>query len=345
MLQKKLKISGKFVKILLISEMANLQDMKTLAFGPVPSRRLGRSLGINNIPPKTCSYSCVYCQVGKTNNITVDRRAFYKPEDLLRAVRKKIDEATVRNERIDYLTFVPDGEPTLDLNISKEISSLKQTGLPTAVITNASLLWRDDVKEDLRKADFISFKVDAVSEDLWRKVNRPHKDLRLNMVLEGIREFTEEFRGTVVSETMLIGNIDYRDEFERIAEFLKELKKLNKAYIAIPTRPPTENWVKRAKEDVLNAAFQVFSEKLGANRVEYLIGYEGNAFAFSGNVEEDLLSITAVHPMRKEAVEAFLKKDCTNWRVIEKLLEENKLIELEYEGNKYYMRKLPSRRS
>jgi wyosine [tRNA(Phe)-imidazoG37] synthetase (radical SAM superfamily) len=324
--------------------MDNLQDMKTLAFGPVPSRRLGRSLGINNIPPKKCSYSCVYCQVGKTYDLTVDRRAFYKPEDLLRAVRRKIDEANVRNERIDYLTFVPDGEPTLDLNISKEISALKQTGLPTAVITNASLLWRDDVKEDLRKADFISLKVDAVSENLWRKVNRPHKDLRLNMVLEGIQEFTESFQGTVVSETMLIGNIDYGDEFERIAEFLKELKKLNKAYIAIPTRPPTENWVKRAKENVLNAAFQAFSKKLGANRVEYLIGYEGNAFAFTGNVEEDLLSITAVHPMRKEAVEAFLKKDCTNWRVIEKLLEENKLVELEYEGNKYYMRKLPSRR-
>jgi wyosine [tRNA(Phe)-imidazoG37] synthetase (radical SAM superfamily) len=344
MLQKKLKTSGKAVKTLLTLEMANLQNMKTLAFGPVPSRRLGRSLGINNIPPKTCSYSCVYCQVGKTNNLTVDRQAFYKPEDILRAVKRKIDEATVRNERMDYLTFVSDGEPTSDLNIAKEIAFLKQTGMPIAVITNASLLWRDDVKEDLRKADFISLKVDAVSEDLWRKVNRPHKDLRLNVVLEGIREFTEEFQGTVVSETMLIGNIDYGDELEKIAEFLTELKKLNKAYIAIPTRPPTENWVKRAKEDVLNAAFQVFSKKLGANRVEYLIGYEGNAFAFSGNVEEDLLSITAVHPMRKEAVEAFLKKDRTTWRVIEKLLEENKLIELEYEGNKYYMRKLPSRR-
>jgi wyosine [tRNA(Phe)-imidazoG37] synthetase (radical SAM superfamily) len=324
--------------------MDNLQDMKTLAFGPVPSRRLGRSLGINNIPPKKCSYSCVYCQVGKTHNLTVDRRAFYKPEELLRVVNRKIDEATVRNERIDYLTFVPDGEPTLDLNISKEISSLKQTGLPTAVITNASLLWRDDVKEALRKADFISLKVDAVSENLWRKVNRPHKDLKLNMLLEGIRDFTEEFRGTVVSETMLIGNIGYGDEFVKIAEFLAELKGLNKAYIAIPTRPPAENWVKRAKENVMNAAFQAFSKKLGANRVEYLMGYEGNAFASTGNVEEDLLSITAVHPMRKEAVEAFLKKDCTNWRVIEKLLEENKLIELEYEGNKYYMRKLPSRR-
>jgi len=320
--------------------MADLQDMKTLVFGPVPSRRLGRSLGINNIPPKTCSYSCVYCQLGKTSNILVDRQAFYKPEDILRAVRRKVDEATVRNERIDYLTFVPDGQPTLDIHISKEISSLKQTGMPIAVITNASLLWREDVKEDLRKADFISLKVDAVSEDLWRKVNRPHKGLRLNMVLESIQEFAEEFRGTVVSETMLIKGIDYGNEFEKIAEFLTELKKLNKAYIAIPTRPPTENWVKQPKEDVVNAAFQAFSKKLGASRVEYLVGYEGNAFASTGNVEEDLLSITAVHPMREEAVKKLLKKANADWQVIEKLLCENKLVELEYEGNTYYMRKL-----
>jgi len=336
-----LRTSGNAVKILLTVEMANLQDMKTLAFGPVPSRRLGRSLGINNIPPKTCSYSCVYCQVGKTTNISVDRQIFYKSEDLSIAVRRKVHEATVRNERIDYLTFVSDGEPTLDLNLSKELSSLKQTGLPIAVITNASLLWRDDVKEDLRKADFVSLKVDAVSEDLWRKVNRPHRDLRLNIVLEGIREFTEEFRGTVVSETMLIGNIDYGDEVERIAGFLAELKKLNKAYIAIPTRPPTEKWVKHAKEDAVNAAFQAFSKKLGANRVEYLMGYEGNAFASTGNVEEDLLSITAVHPMREEAVEKLLEKADADWQVVEKLLGENKLVELEYEGNTYYMRKLP----
>jgi len=322
--------------------MIELLDEKTIAFGPVPSRRLGRSLGINNIPPKTCSYSCVYCQLGKTSNIIVDRQAFYNPEDILREVKRKVDEATVRNEKIDYLTFVPDGEPTLDIHISKEISSLKQTGMPIAVITNASLLWREDVKEDLRKADFISLKVDAVSEDLWRKVNRPHKGLRLNMVLESIQEFAEEFRGTVVSETMLIKGIDYGNEFEKIAEFLTELKKLNKAYIAIPTRPPTENWVKRPKEDIMNDAFQAFSKKLGASRVEYLVGYEGNAFASTGNVEEDLLSITAVHPMREEAVKKLLKKANADWQVIEKLLCENKLVEIEYEGNTYYMRKLSS---
>ena len=322
--------------------MIELLDEKTIAFGPVPSRRLGRSLGINNVPPKTCSYSCVYCQLGKTSNIIVDRQAFYNPEDILREVKKKVDEATVRNEKIDYLTFVPDGEPTLDIHISKEISSLKQTGMPIAVITNASLLWREDVKEDLRKADLISLKVDAVSEDLWRKVNRPHKGLRLNMVLESIQEFAEEFRGTVVSETMLINGIDYGNELEKIAGFLTELKKLNKAYIAIPTRPPTENWVKRPKEEVMNAAFQAFSEKLGASRVEYLMGYEGNAFASTGNVEDDLLSITAVHPMREEAVKKLLKKANADWQVIEKLLCENKLVELEYEGNTYYMRKLSS---
>lgn len=323
--------------------MASLLDVKTLAFGPVPSRRLGRSLGINNIPPKTCSYSCVYCQVGKTTNITVNRQAFYKPEDLSREIKRRIYEATIRNERIDYLTFVSNGEPTLDLNISKEITFLKQTGMPTAVITNASLLWRDDVKESLRKADFVSLKVDAVSEDLWRKVNRPHKDLRLNVVLEGIREFTEEFRGTVVSETMLIGNIDYRDDFERIAEYLAELKKLNKAYIAIPTRPPKENWVESANEDVINVAFQAFSNKLGNKRVEYLIGYEGNAFASIGNVEEALLSITAVHPMRKKAVKKLLEKNNANWQVVEKLLGENKLVELKYKGNTYYVRRLPQK--
>jgi wyosine [tRNA(Phe)-imidazoG37] synthetase (radical SAM superfamily) len=161
------------------------------------------------------------------------------------------------------------------------------------------------------------------------------------MVLEGIREFTEEFRGTVVSETMLIGNIDYGDEFEKIAEFLAELKKLNKAYIAIPTRPPTEKWVKRANEDVMNAAFQAFSKKLGASKVEYLMGYEGNAFASTGNFEEDLLSITAVHPMREEAVKKLLEKADADWQVVKKLLGENKLVELQCEGNTYYVRKLP----
>ena len=323
-------------------EAADLKDV-TLAFGPVPSRRLGRSLGINNIPAKTCSYSCVYCQLGKTTNMTTERQAFYKPEDILKEAKRKVDEAASRNERIDYLTFVSDGEPTLDTNLGKAISLLKQIGKPIAVLTNASLIWKNDVREDLLGANLVSLKVDAISRDLWRKVNRPYRDLKLSAIVEGIAEFAEGFRGAITSETMLVDGVNYSDEFEKIAEFLKHLKRLNKAYIAIPTRPPTENWVKPAKEETINNAFQKFSKKLSARRVEYLIGYEGNAFAFTGRVEEDLLSITSVHPMRKEAVLEFSRKARVDWHVIETLLEENKLIELEYEGNKYYMRRLPGR--
>ncbi len=321
-------------------EVTVLEDIETTVFGPVPSRRLGQSLGINNIPAKTCSYSCVYCQLGRTMNMITERQAFYKPKDIFKKVERKISEAVSRDERVDYLTFVSEGEPTLDINLGKEISLLKQIGIRIAVLTNASLIWHTNVKEDLLEADFVSLKVDAGSEDLWKRINRPNKNLKLNTILEGITEFAKEFKRTFVSETMLIDGINYGDEFEKIANFLNRLKRLDKAYIAIPTRPPGEKWVKPAQEETVNTAFQAFSKKLGVNRLEYLIGYEGNAFAFTGKVEEDLLSITAVHPMRREAVKEFLKKANADWSIIEKLLQEGKLVELEYEGNIYYMRKL-----
>jgi wyosine [tRNA(Phe)-imidazoG37] synthetase (radical SAM superfamily) len=319
-----------------------LLGVKKLAFGPVPSRRLGKSSGINNIPPKTCSYSCVYCQLGKTSKTTVNRQLFFKPQDILKEVERKVDNANANNEKIDYLTFVPDGEPTLDINLGEEISILRKLGKPIAVITNASLVWLEDVKQDLLKADYVSLKVDAVSKDLWRRIDRPHKDLELNVVLKGIQDFVEVFKGTIVSETMLVDEVNYTNEFGRIAEFLATLKKLNRAYVAVPTRPLTEKWVKPAKEEVVNAAFQVFSEKLGLDRVELLTGHEGNAFAFTGDAKEDLLSITAVHPMRYEAVREFLRKANTSWQLIEELLDQGKLVELEFEGDKYYMRKLLS---
>ncbi|MCY0867625.1 MAG: radical SAM protein [Desulfurococcus sp.] len=311
-----------------------------LVFGPVPSRRLGRSLGVNNIPAKTCSCSCVYCQLGRTIMLTAERRVFYKPEDIFTQVERRVEEATSRGERIDYITFVPDGEPTLDANLGREIELLKQIGIPVAVITNSSLLWREDVRRDLVEASYVSVKVDAVSENLWRRVNRPHRSLKLSEILEGIRVFSEEFNGVITSETMLIDSVSYEGELERIAGFLAELRRLSKAYIAIPTRPSAEKWVRPAREDVLNTAFQVFSEKLGASRVEYLIGYEGSAFSSTGNAEEDLLSITAVHPMRRDAVEELLRRAGSNWSIVEKLLSEGKLIEVEYRGFKYYMRRL-----
>jgi len=316
-----------------------LPRRETLVFGPVPSRRLGRSLGVNNIPAKNCSYSCIYCQVGKTTNMTCERRIFHKPEKIVTKAKTKIQGAGSRNQTIDYLTFAPDGEPTLDINLGSEISLLKQTEIRVAVLTNASLIWRRDVREDLLKADVVSLKVDAVSNNIWRRINRPCKDLRLGFILEGMATFSKEFKGPIISETMLVDSVDYGNEFEKIADFLKSLERLNRAYIAVPTRPPTENWVRPPKQEIINRASQVFSEKLGIDRVEYLTAYEGDAFVSTGKVKEDLLSITTVHPMRKEAVEKLLKKANADWRIMHKLLQEGKLRELEYEGNTYYVRK------
>jgi len=313
--------------------------VKSIIYGPVPSRRLGHSLGINNIPPKMCSYSCVYCQLGNTRNMRIKREALYKVEEIVQEVERKVKQVKEKGEPIDYLTFVPDGEPTLDINLGKEIELLKPLGIKIAVITNASLIWRKDVGQELKKADWVSLKVDTVSQEIWRRINRPQKSLKLQAILEGMLEFADIFKGELTTESMLIQGVNDNDEeIEKIANFLVRLKP-NKAYLAIPTRPPAIRTITPASEQVINMAYQIFSQKTSS--VEYLIGYEGNAFAFTGKVEDDLLSITSVRPMREEAVTEFLKKADADWRVIEKLIKAGSLVESEYQARKFYMRRLP----
>ncbi|MFC1541065.1 radical SAM protein [Candidatus Latescibacterota bacterium] len=307
-----------------------------IAFGPVPSRRLGHSIGINNIPPKICSYSCVYCQVGKTLDMQVHRESFYRPDSIVKSVKNKIIESQKRGECIDYLTFVPDGEPTLDSNIGKEIQLLKSLHIKIAFITNATLLQRKDVRGDLLHADWISVKIDTVNPDIWKKVNRPHKKLQLDEILENIHTFSNIFGGIFTTETMLINDLnDHANELEKTACFISGLKP-HISYLSIPTRPTAEKRIKSAAEYNVNMAYQIF-EKQGIN-VEYLIGYEGNEFAFTGNIEEDILSIASVHPIREEGIKEMLNKAGADWPQITKLINEDNLTEIEYNGKKFYMR-------
>jgi wyosine [tRNA(Phe)-imidazoG37] synthetase (radical SAM superfamily) len=314
-----------------------------IAFGPVPSRRLGRSLGINNIPPKVCTYSCVYCQLGRTPRMQVARQAFYEPGEILDAARDHVVRARQAEDEIDYLAFVPDGEPTLDINLGQAIALVKRLGIPTAVITNASLLCQAAARQDLLAADWVSLKVDAVDEETWRRINRPHGNLRLSSILEGAYEFAALYTGELVTETMLVAGVnDSEDHLRAVADYLAELRP-DTAYLAIPTRPPAEAWVQSPDEGVLNHAFRIFRDRL--DRVEYLIGYEGNAFACTGDVEGDLLSITAVHPMREEAVQDYLTRAGAGWPAVQRLVAEGELVELEHGGHTFYLRRLtmPSR--
>ncbi|MCK4613223.1 MAG: radical SAM protein [Thermoplasmata archaeon] len=315
-----------------------MDDISTIVFGPVPSRRLGQSLGINNIPPKICSFSCIYCQIGRTREMIGKRREFYNPTELVEAVEKRVRKLKENGEGIDYLSFVPDGEPTLDINIGREIEELDDLGIKVAVITNASLLWQEDVRKDLLNADWVSLKIDAVSPSIWRKIDRPHGFLRLKWILKGIKEFSRMFDGELTTETMLVqGTNDHKEELEKIADFISGLK-ITKSYLSIPTRPPSEKRVKPANEEALAAAYQIFKER-GID-VEYLTGFEGTEFAFTGDVKKDLLAITSVHPMREDAVRELLKKGGNDWDVVEKLIKEGKLVGVDYEGERFYIRKL-----
>ena len=309
-----------------------------IAFGPVPSRRLGRSLGINHIPPKICTYSCAYCQLGRTIRMQVERQPFYQPERVVRAVRDQVKKVRAAGERVETLTFVPDGEPTLDANLGREMALLKPLGIPIAVISNGSLAWREDVREDLMRAGWVSLKVDATREEVWRRVDRPHGHLQLGAILDGMLEFAQVYEGDLVTETMLVaGGNDDDDCLEDLAGFLARLRPA-RAYLSIPTRPPAEPWARPPGEETVNRAYQIFRGKV--ERVEYLIGYEGNGFAFTGDVEEDLLSITAVHPMREEAVDELLARARAGWSTVRRLVAQGQLVMVEYGGQKFYLRKL-----
>jgi len=308
-----------------------------IVFGPVPSRRLGRSIGINNIPSKTCSYSCIYCQVGRTTSMTIERAVFYDPRHVADAVRAKVARTREMGKEVDYLTLVPDGEPTLDIGLGDLIDLIKPLGIRIAVISNASLIWREDVRRDLDKADWVSLKVDSTREETWRRVNRPHGSLRLASILDGIRAFASSRSGLLVTETMLLRGVnDSAENAQGVAAFLQSIQP-DCAYLSIPCRPPAEADVHTPEPAAINRAYQVLDAQVP--HVEYLIGYEGNAFARTGDVAEDLLSITAVHPMRREAVAAFLSEAGTDWAVVESLLDDGYLTRAEHEGTVFYVRR------
>lgn len=312
--------------------------MEKIIFGPVPSRRLGKSLGINNIPPKICSYSCVYCQLGNTLRMMVRRQPFYDPEKIAREVEEKVRELKERREKVDYMTFVPDGEPTLDSGLGETIRLLKPLQIKIAVITNSSLLSNSKVRNELALADWVSVKIDSLNPETWKKINRPHGRLSLKAITTGIMEFSRWFKGDLATETMLVDGLnDSASEMEAISDFIVGLGP-KKSYLSVPTRPPAESWVKPPAESRLNQAYQIFRQK--SLPVEFLIAYEGDAFVSTGRPEDDLLSITSVHPMRQEAVEKFLKSAGVGWEVVETLLNSKRLIETEYQGKKFYLKKL-----
>ena len=311
-------------------------------FGPVPSRRLGRSLGINHIPPKICSYACRYCQLGNAIDMSVERRFFFEPSLIEAEAARKLEDLAASGEAVDYMAFVPDGEPTLDARLGETAKRLKPFGIPLGIISNASLISLSSVREDLSHFDWVSLKMDAVRSDIWRKLDRPHKDLSLEKILEGAATFARSYKGHLETESMLVKGInDGEDSLEELASFLEPLAP-GVCRLSSPTRPPACSDVTWVDEERLAAATAIFQAHHLDVRI--LNAYEGNDFTRTGDLREALLSILSVHPMKEIAVARFLEdQEETSGdgkELLRRLLEEEEVITALWREERFYARNL-----
>ena len=278
--------------------------MKTV-FGPVPSRRLGQSLGIDPIPSKTCNWNCVYCQLGRSKPM-VNVRAEYIPREAMLA---EIKESLASHEKgkIDWITFVGSGEPTLHSGLGWLIAEVKKlTKIPVAVITNGSLLYLPEVRQELLLADAVMPTLDAGDAETYRKINRPMGELTFKRLVDGIIAFRKEYTGKLWPEIMLIKGInDTLPALGLLAETLKQIHP-DEVHINLPTRPPAEPWVQPPDEEGLLRATAVLG-----NIAKIVTPIQGE-FDLSGyeNITDAVVGIVTRHPMRENQLVANLARWC-----------------------------------
>lgn len=264
-------------------------------YGPVPSRRLGQSLGVDPIPLKTCNYNCVYCQLGRTTPITNERRDYFPAEDILAEVQAAL-KGHAPGE-IDYITFVGQGEPLLCASLGWLIRQVKAlTDIPIALITNGSLLFRVDVRREIRPADVVMPTLDAADPQTFRRINRPWPRLNVTTIVDGLAAFRDTFDGQLWVETMLIKGLnDDPATLERIAEALNRIQP-DRVQLNLPVRPPAEDWVAMPDDRAVERAIAILG-----SAAEIISPYEGS-FDLSGFDEptEAVLAIIRRHPMREQ---------------------------------------------
>lgn len=231
----------------------------SVIFGPVVSRRLGYSLGVDVVPPekKICTLDCIYCQVGRTVKQTIQRRDYVPTARIL----KEID-ATLPMKDIHFITFSGSGEPTLHKNLGKIIKRIKSlTKTPVAVITNGTLMDQPDVRRDLALADLVVPSLDAVTPEVFAAVNRPHSSLRIENIIKGIVQFQREFKGEIWIEVLLVKGVnDGVDELMRINEAL-ELINPHRIHLNSVTRPPAETSAQQLEAAELQRIAGIFGHK------------------------------------------------------------------------------------
>jgi len=269
--------------------------MGQYVYGPVPSRRLGQSLGIDPILFKTCNYNCVYCQLGRTLGITNQRRDDIPPQQILAQVREAL--ATHTRDCMDYITFVGQGEPTLCASLGLLIRHVKgMTDIPVAVITNGALLYQAAVREELSAADVVMPTLDAADQATFKRINRPWPKFRIEEIIAGMVAFRQSFAGQIWLEVMLVKGLnDGEPTLLRLRDALSAIRP-DRLHINVPVRPPAEAWVEIPDDDSILRATAILGEA-----AEVVAPY-GGQFDFGGVSDplHAILTIIRRHPMREQ---------------------------------------------
>ncbi len=290
--------------------------------GPVPSRRLGRSLGIDPIPSKTCNFQCIYCQLGRTTNFTNERKNYFPKEEIIADMKEAIQQ---NEKKIDYITFVGSGEPTLYKDLEELILKAKElSNKPVCIITNGALFCDPKVRESLLVADAVLPSLDAGDEKSFVKINRPHPTIKLDSVIQGFIDFRNVFKGKFWIEIMLMKGInDSKEELLKIYEKI-DLIKPDRIDINVPIRPPVEKWVEIPDKTIISSLNEIFKDYNNINFPEM-----GTFNIYSSNFEKELLSIIERHPMRQnQIINTFYSNNFNQEKILNRLkkLEFNKKI-------------------
>ncbi|MGM0446197.1 MAG: radical SAM protein [Bacillota bacterium] len=262
-------------------------------YGPVPSRRLGVSLGIDLIPYKICSFNCIYCECGKTTDLSIERKEFKPVENII----QELDEYLKEKPELDYITFSGSGEPTLYLHLGKIINFIKEKypEYKLALLTNSSLLSNVNLRNELKELDLIIPSLDSVIEENYKKINQPHKDITLNKIIESLIALRKEFKGKIYLEIFVVPGInDNEDEFKKFKSIIEEI---NPDRIQLNTldRPGTENWVEAADEKTLEKAVEII----------------GKRAEFIGPYIPEKANIKLSHSVKNRIIDIISRRPCT----------------------------------
>jgi wyosine [tRNA(Phe)-imidazoG37] synthetase (radical SAM superfamily) len=262
-------------------------------YGPVPSRRLGRSLGIDLVPHKICTYDCIYCQIGNTTEKTLVRKEYVPVREILEEVGRFLKEET---SPIDHLSLAGSGEPTLHSKIRSIIEGLKKiTLIPVAVITNGFLLWKPEVREDLLQADIVLPSLDAVSQRVFVRINRPRPGFSIEKVIEGMVKFRKIYKGQIWLEILFCEGVN--DGKEELMRMKKAINRIQPDLIHLNTvvRPPSEKWATPLDQKEMEKIRGFFGEK--ASIISEFDRHP--SFLSERDIKEEILKILKRRPLSR----------------------------------------------